>query len=367
MWVSARTASRLDAASSIQAVMRRSVAASLTTIVAATAFAVAALAGVAEARAADQPASHWAASEIEQVVAAGVMGPSVEEFRPDEPLTWGELAAAVGVVRGRVPAVRDPARLVTLAQLDAWLVRSARLAGAAKRVRRELVRVGLAPPRRVATETIARIAGFRLNHERANEERETAPNEPAARAEAAYSFARVLELTRWERRNVKQLARRLALPELGHWQAQVLARAMRVVGFPYVWAGSSPERQVALGLDVPGGFDCSGFTWHVYKSAPFEGAEQLGSQLLGRSSYALSGEIEPSARIGFDELQPADLVFFGDAGPDSQSDQVGHVGIYLGGGWMVHSSRRGTTITVMSDWYLERFAWGRRVLAEAGL
>lgn len=341
--------------------MRSSVVASL------AALAALLVAGPVQAGPSKQPAPHWAASEIEQVVAAGAMGPSVAEFRPDEPLTWGELAQAVGVVRGRVPRVRDPGRVVKMAQLNAWLVRAAKLGGAAMRVRAELVRAGLAPPRRVATETIARIAGFRINHDRPDEQLETAPHEPVSRAEAAYSFARVLAMTRWERRAVKQKARTLALPELTHWQSQVLGRALAVVGYPYVWAGSSPERQVALGVDVPGGFDCSGFTWYVFKGTPYEGAEHLGQQLVGRSSYVMSGEFPAAARLGFDQLRPADVLFFGDSGTESKPNEVGHMGIYLGNGWMVHSSRFGTTMAVMSEYYQDRFAWGRGVLAEAGL
>jgi hypothetical protein len=43
------------------------------------------------------------------------------------------------------------------------------------------------------------------------------------------------------------------------------------------------------------------------------------------------------------------------------------MGIYLGGGWMAHSSSRGTTLAPLVGWYRDRFAWGRRPLAEAGL
>jgi cell wall-associated NlpC family hydrolase len=43
------------------------------------------------------------------------------------------------------------------------------------------------------------------------------------------------------------------------------------------------------------------------------------------------------------------------------------MGIYLGNGWMVHSSDRGTTLVPMTGWYDTRFAWGRNVLAEASL
>jgi cell wall-associated NlpC family hydrolase len=43
------------------------------------------------------------------------------------------------------------------------------------------------------------------------------------------------------------------------------------------------------------------------------------------------------------------------------------MGIYVGNGWFVHSSSQGTTMTTLSGWYAERFAWGRRPLREAGL
>jgi len=341
--------------------MRRIVLASL------AALAALCIASPVMASSSAKPAPHWAAEQIEQVVAHGVMGPSVAEFRPDEHLTWGELAHAVHFVRGRFPRVRNPERVVRMAQLNAWLVRAARLSGAAKKVRAALLAAGLSPPRRVATETIARFAHFRIDHERSDEQRETAPNQPVSRAEAAYSFARLLELTRWERKAVKQKARSLALPQLTPLQVRVLDRALGVVGYPYVWAGASPKKQVALGQRVPGGFDCSGFSRYVYTGEPYAGAEHLGSMLVGRSTYALSGEFPRHSRVAFEHLQPADLVFFGDRGTKSKPGQVGHMGINLGSGWMVHSSRYGTTLTVFSDWYLERFAWGRNVLSEAGL
>jgi cell wall-associated NlpC family hydrolase len=43
------------------------------------------------------------------------------------------------------------------------------------------------------------------------------------------------------------------------------------------------------------------------------------------------------------------------------------MGIYLGRGWMVHSSGQGVTLVPLTGWYADRFAWGRRPLREAGL
>jgi cell wall-associated NlpC family hydrolase len=66
-------------------------------------------------------------------------------------------------------------------------------------------------------------------------------------------------------------------------------------------------------------------------------------------------------------LQPADVIFFGANGPRSKPGEVDHMGIYVGNGWFVHSSRFGVALELLSGWYQERFAWGRRPLAEAKL
>jgi cell wall-associated NlpC family hydrolase len=60
-------------------------------------------------------------------------------------------------------------------------------------------------------------------------------------------------------------------------------------------------------------------------------------------------------------------VFFGAAGPRSKPAQVDHMGIALGNGWMIHSSRYGVALAELTGWYGDHFAWGRRPLAEAGL
>jgi cell wall-associated NlpC family hydrolase len=81
----------------------------------------------------------------------------------------------------------------------------------------------------------------------------------------------------------------------------------------------------------------------------------------------MSAEVPPAKRIAFAALRPADLVFFGGKGPRSKPAQIDHMGIYLGGGWMIHSSRYGVALAPLDGWYRSSFAWGRRPLAEAGL
>lgn len=72
-------------------------------------------------------------------------------------------------------------------------------------------------------------------------------------------------------------------------------------------------------------------------------------------------------RIPLAKLRPANVIFFGDRGDKSSPGQVGHMGIYAGNGWFIHSSEYGVALSQLSGWYRDRFAWARRPLAEAGL
>jgi cell wall-associated NlpC family hydrolase len=83
-----------------------------------------------------------------------------------------------------------------------------------------------------------------------------------------------------------------------------------------VWAAAGPD-----------GFDCSGLVVYVYA--------QIGIS-LPHSSYALAGMGAPVDRA---DLQPGDLVFF---------NGNGHMGIYIGGGNMVHAPHTGDVVRVAS-------------------
>jgi cell wall-associated NlpC family hydrolase len=313
-------------------------------------------------------AKSWAQAQIETVVAAGLMASSPAEFRPDDVLTQGELAEVVVILGGVAPAPADPALPVRLREPDATLVRLLGVRAAAKHVRAVLAGAGLKPPAYAGTEVVARLLGLRTNHPQALDPIELPPGDPVTRAETAFSLAVVLELREaGAAASLAEPAGELAVPELSEWQRRVLQRAVRFLGYPYIWGGSSERRQAPFGVRVSGGFDCSGFAWRIYKLEPYPDAPNLSETLQGRTTYAMSGEVDRSSRIALDAIQPADVLFFGDRGPRSKPDQVGHMGIYLGGGWMAHSSTRGTTLVPLAGWYVERFAWARRPLAEAGL
>jgi NlpC/P60 family/S-layer homology domain len=310
----------------------------------------------------------WADAEIRQVVAAGAMAPTVTAFRPEDPLTRAELYEALSTVGLPAPAPTDPARVVTIRELDARLVASLGLLPVSRAIRLGTKAAGLEPPDQVGTETVARLLGLRVNHPQGQEELERLPTQAATRAEAAYSLARALSLNDWQTQPLLELASRgFTLPALTDLQRQVLARAVRFVGYPYVWAGMSERRQQLYYGEAPGGFDCSGLVWRVYKLEPFAGAPLLSELIRGRSTYSMAAEMRKADRIQLLGLLPGDLVFFGSKGTKSAPQDIGHMGIYAGEGWFVHSSGNGVTLQPLQGWYLDRFAWGRRPLAEAGL
>jgi cell wall-associated NlpC family hydrolase len=312
-------------------------------------------------------AASWAQPQIRVVVNRGLMGPSVEDFHPRRALTRGALAEAVARLIGEPQPVVHPDQPVLMRTLDRRLVRAAGLGGAASRFQRKLRAAGLRPATRVGTEIVARFLGLRFNHPATKDFRERRPQDVATRAEAAYSLARLVAASDATKHDVSGLSRSLDLPAFTDWQRRVLRRAVSFVGYPYVWGGTSERRQTVFGITSRGGFDCSGFVWRVYKLQPYAGAPQLSDVLVGRTTYEMSGEVPRSERIRRRGLRPADVVFFGTSGPDSRPAEVGHAGIYVGHGWFVHSSGNGTTLTTLTDWYADTFAWGRRPLREAGL
>jgi cell wall-associated NlpC family hydrolase len=333
-----------------------------------------ALAGPIGSEGGGGPAKHgeatvsWAQVDIQYVVQHGLMAKTVAAFRADDTLTQGELAAVVaGLTKHSAAAVPDPAAPVTVTQLDARLVRALDLSGAAAAFNAGAKAAGLATPSRFGTETVARLLGLRTNHPTVHDDLELLPGDPVTRAETAYSVAHILRFKGWETQYAANAAATFELPQLGAWQARVLNTAVRFVGFPYVWGGTSEKAETPFGVEAHGGFDCSGFVWRVYKLQGYPGGTALASTIKGRTTYQMSGEVPPAKRIAFAKLAPGDVLFFGPSGPRSTPASIGHTGIYLGNGWMIHSSGQGVSLTPLSGWYRQQFAWGRRPLAEAGL
>lgn len=304
-------------------------------------------AGVASAA---KPAS-WAAAEIR------VLGQDPAVFRPDDTITRGELAELFAAATETEPAVvAKPQVSLSIQDLDARLVAALGLTPDAKAFAAGAKAAGLAPPSRFGTEAVARLLGLRKNHAAKDDALlERLPAEPASRAEAAYSLAQIVRFRGYEVERLRNAAGTFQLPALTDWQRRILASAVKLVGHPYVWGGTTR------------GYDCSGFVWAVYKLQDYPSSGALAETLRGRTTYAMSGEVPKAKRIAVADLRPADVIFFGAQGPRSKPAQVDHMGIYVGNGWFVHSSRYGVALELLSGWYAEQLAWARRPLAEAGL
>ena len=322
----------------------------------------------ASARRDAKPNRHWAEAEITAVVARGLLAADTQSFRPDDALTRGELAALVAGLTGR-PEERpaNPQAPVSVSALDAALVRAIGARDAAATFARALRAAGLTPSARFGAEAVVRLLGLRENHPPARDALERLPTDAATRAQAAYSAARILRLRGTEADALRAAAASFVLPALTPWQRRVLNAAFWFVGYPYVWGGESEYVPGPSGRQSRGGFDCSGFVWRVYKLQPHGDRGALAATVRGRTTHAMSVEVPPAARVPMTSLEPGDLMFFGSRGPRSRPAQIDHMSIYAGAGWMVHSSRFGVALAPLNERYLERFAWGRRPLAEAGL
>jgi cell wall-associated NlpC family hydrolase len=122
--------------------------------------------------------------------------------------------------------------------------------------------------------------------------------------------------------------------------AEMVVAAMNFVGVPYRLGGN----------DADTGFDCSGFTKHLFQL-------NLGLSLPRRSheQAAAQGFMDVSRR----ELQPGDLVFF-----NTLKRAFSHVGIYVGEGRFIHSPRAGAAVRLedmQTGYWQRRFDGARRI------
>ena len=123
--------------------------------------------------------------------------------------------------------------------------------------------------------------------------------------------------------------------------SSVIAYAKTLLGKPYVW-----------GAQGPNSFDCSGFTYYVFKNK--------AGIILPRTSSAQS---KYGTYVSRNNLRAGDLVFFDTNG--ANNGQVSHVGLYIGNGQMIHASYSQKKIVIdnfNSSYFKRTFVNGRRVL-----
>jgi cell wall-associated NlpC family hydrolase len=100
--------------------------------------------------------------------------------------------------------------------------------------------------------------------------------------------------------------------------ATAVAFAQAQLGKPYIFGGTGP-----------GGYDCSGLTSSAWKAAGVSIPRTATAQMQGLTAVSASA------------AQPGDLVFF-----YGNSSYVNHVGLYIGGGMVIHAPRPGSTVSI---------------------
>lgn len=118
--------------------------------------------------------------------------------------------------------------------------------------------------------------------------------------------------------------------------ANVVSTALKYIGVPYVWGGSSAA-----------GFDCSGFTQYVFK--------QHGYYLNRTAASQYSNGVAVSRA----NLLPGDLVFFERT---YATNGISHVGIYIGNNQFIHAGNSGVAIASLNEnYYASRYCGACRV------
>ena len=120
----------------------------------------------------------------------------------------------------------------------------------------------------------------------------------------------------------------------------LIAYSKTFLGTPYVYGGDSPS---------DGGFDCSGFTQYVFGKYGYSINRISKDQALNGTSVTKAN------------LQPGELVFHSFEG----NGVISHVGIYIGGGKMIHSPKTGDTVKITditTSYWTSRYVTARRII-----
>ncbi len=306
-------------------------------------------------------AASWADGAIRTVVDAGILpGETTASYDPGRALDHGTLAMLVwGAVpssfgRVDVPTTDQP---VTIAELDATFVAALSLSPAAKTVRDRLAVLGYQPRSDAGTEVVARLLGLRYNHPAGQDRLERSDTEVATRADAAWTTARVLGgvSTDYARMVVAKFA---SLPRTSGQRHAAIARAVKQLGMPYVWGGTTEGSQP----QGHGGFDCSGLVWRVMILDPAAPKGML-KKVGGRTTYEMARTTPRARRLSRARMRPGDIILYGPNGRHTRWAAINHTGINIGGGLMIHSSSQGVTIKEWdSGWHATAFAFGKSVL-----
>lgn len=134
--------------------------------------------------------------------------------------------------------------------------------------------------------------------------------------------------------------------------SKIVDVALSQLGVPYSWGGGTltgPGPGFGSGTGVVG-FDCSSFTRYVWFQATGITLPRIASDQAAALSH-----------VPIEELQAGDLLFFHD--PRDPAGVYHHVGLYAGGGRIIHAPSAGRTVEVKAIDLSAPRPWGDDVVA----
>ncbi|GII76063.1 hypothetical protein Sru01_10450 [Sphaerisporangium rufum] len=138
----------------------------------------------------------------------------------------------------------------------------------------------------------------------------------SARTDSAESAAKSTTRTSGAKKSTKSGKAKLSKAARQRVKAtKAVSVAKKQVGDPYRWGGNGPNA-----------FDCSGLVRYAWRKAGVKLPRVTGSQYRSVKK-----------KVSWKNLKPGDLMFF---------YGLGHVGMYVGHGKMVHSPSSGKTVRV---------------------
>ena len=135
----------------------------------------------------------------------------------------------------------------------------------------------------------------------------------------------------------------------------VIGEGVKLLGTPYVYGAvrlHDGNGRMLSNFDV-NKFDCSSLMQYVF----YKGAKVL-LQVNTRTQVKQGSEVKRS------ELQRGDLLFFTNASRKNKTgiERIGHVGLYLGDGYMLHTASDHAVIEKISSLRWSYFITGRRIV-----
>lgn len=164
---------------------------------------------------------------------------------------------------------------------------------------------------------------------------QAAPDQQPAAAAATDPVMALLA----ERKLLKPLEGSPVLQTVRDKASEAVMTAMNFLGVPYRRGGNTEAT----------GFDCSGFTRHIFENS-------LGLVLPRRADEQAS--LSSLLPIQREDLKPGDLVFF-----NTMKRTFSHVGIYVGDDKFIHSPRAGGAVRIedmRQSYWAARFTGARR-------